>query len=807
MPPILMDDVFEAFAADLPGVLYQSIVHPDGRHTLQYVSAQCTEVFGLSPDLDTFVDRFLAGVPESERATLLASIVQAAQRGQNWRHEGRFRVGGPEGTHREIWWRGTASPRRRADGAVVFNGFLQDVTEERQAAQKLIDSEQKYRLLFENMTSGFALHEVLFDTAGQPIDYRYLEINPAFERLTGMRKEDLLGKTIREVLPNTEDYWLHTFGKVAQHGTPLSYENFSRELGRWYETYVFSPQPGRFAVIFNDATERKRVERALQDRESLLSSLTDNFPGVLLKLDIVAGQTPRLLYASPNSARRLGLDSPLSDASLPPLFARIDEPARLRILQTTRPETLAALMQESDGAAHLAEPFQFDLPNGEVRWFQGFAKVAVEHESLVAYIQAIDITDEKTAERLSVEAEVAREANEAKTQFLARMSHELRTPLNALLGYAQLLQINNASPLSAEQARQVRIIQKSGEMLLALITDILHLSHIEQGTLALRLESMDLWAELQEVIDQIQPQASKAGVTVTLHRTAQPMQAMADRTRIREVFLNLLTNAIKYNKPGGTVLITEDSSLQSDSDVGLLIADTGMGMSPRQLAQLFQPFNRLGRENTDIEGTGIGLTIVDKLLRLMHGRIDIESLENRGTTCRIQLPHAEAASQPAASRPASLTPTATGADTPAIHVLYAEDNFFNRQLMQEWLPLRCHVALRTVSSGQEALQALEEQQPDLLLLGKHLGDMTAFELAAAIDQTERWRRIPRVLLTAGAMPLTPQERQTHGFLTSLAKPVDMNALVHLMAGLFPSVLGSGSGAGNKMGQSRSDSLY
>src|SRR4029077_16587393 len=233
----------------------------------------------------------------------------------------------------------------------------------------------------------------------------------------------------------------------------------------------------------------------------------------------------------------------------------------------------------------------------------------------------------------------AEKANRAKTDFLSGMSHELRTPLNAILGFAQLMASGSPSP-TPPQKRKIDQILKAGWYLLELINEILDLSLIESGNVTLSREPVSLVEVMLECRAMIEPQAHKRGIAMTFPRFEIPYFVKADRTRVKQVLINLLFNAIKYNKPGGTVAV--EYALSPPGSIRICVRDTGAGLAPEQLAQLFQPFNRLGKEIGGEEGTGIGLVVTKRLVGLMGGTIGADSTVGTGSTFWVELPLTDA---------------------------------------------------------------------------------------------------------------------------------------------------------------------
>jgi len=246
-----------------------------------------------------------------------------------------------------------------------------------------------------------------------------------------------------------------------------------------------------------------------------------------------------------------------------------------------------------------------------------------------------DITEHRELERARELAAAAEAANRAKTEFLSRMSHELRTPLNAVLGFAQLMELDEADPLSAAQRHRLTLVRESGEHLLRMIGDLLDHSRIEAGQLRVDLSDVALLPLLRECTDMLAPMAQAAGVQVAWDGVDDSLQVLADATRLRQVVLNLLSNAIKYNHRGGSVQLQAQAR---GGEVCLQVTDTGAGIAPAHLDNLFEPFNRLGQRRSGIEGTGIGLAITRALVTLMNGRIEVCSTLGLGSTFSVTLP-------------------------------------------------------------------------------------------------------------------------------------------------------------------------
>jgi PAS domain S-box-containing protein len=364
-----------------------------------------------------------------------------------------------------------------------------------------------------------------------------------------------------------------------------------------------------------------------------------------------------------------------------------------------------------------------------------------------------DITERQ---RLRGEAEAARAevaaaaaANRAKTEFLSRMSHELRTPLNAVLGFAQLLLAAPTPLLRERQRNQVESIAQAGWHLLELINDVLDITRIESGQLQLQLQTVDLAPLLDEALELLGPQAQEMDLRLDAGYRGEPLPALAaDPVRLRQCLLNLLSNAIKYNRRGGRLGITAVLEAQR---LRLDISDTGLGMSEQQLAHLFEPFNRLGREREAIEGTGIGLVLTRYLLELMGAELRLSSVAGEGTVASLSLPLAS----PDLLQQ-DLVPTAAPAVTTACAtdscLLYVEDNPVNRLLVQEMLSDWPGLSLHLADDGAQGLRRAAELCPDLLLLDMRLPDMDGIEVLRRLRAEPAMADQRVVALSASAMP-------------------------------------------------------
>ena len=629
----------------------------------------------------------------------------------------------------------------------------------------------RYRSAFDVSAHG----QALLDLSG-----RFVEVNASLCGILGYTRGELMRRRFLDIThPDDQAEGIEAAAAMIA-GTLLRYrceKRYLRPDGQTVWAQVTSHltrddagEPLHFATVVEDITERKAAELALREREALLSSMGKFVPGLIHKIGFDADGRARFLYISDRAMEMFELPHELMERDYHAHHRHVhpDDLAYVRRLATApKPGTLL-------------HPVDFEyrviLPSKGLRVYGGHAiPVTEEDGSVVWYGHTADVTDKKALLTARMAAQVAQDANRAKNEFLSRVSHELRTPLNAVIGFAQLLRLSSAGPLNAAQRQHVEHIESAGAHLLGIISDVLDLSRIEAGNLPLLAGPCQTAALLNEACHLVAPLARGSGITVRAPLITDPSAIQVDPMRLRQVLVNLLSNAIKYNRPQGQV--TPRVWAEGDQ-VAIAIDDTGHGLSPEQQAHLFEPFNRLGAERTGVEGTGIGLVIVRKLLEAMNGRLEVRSQAGQGSSFIAWVPKAEAQSAQAPSEGAPLSELSTRAATSGeLRVLYAEDNDINAELVLEVLKLRPNCLVRVATSGAEALTKAREQAPDLFLVDMHLGDMTGFELTRQLQADPVLREVPRVAFSADAMPDQIHRARDHGFAGYLTKPLDVSALL------------------------------
>ena len=515
---------------------------------------------------------------------------------------------------------------------------------------------------------------------------------------------------------------------------------------------------GRF-YIFEDITGRKRSEEALKESESRFSLFMDYLPAVVFMKD----HQGKTLYVNKYMDEAFGA-SAWQDKTMLEVFPNElgeklmkDDIDSMELGYQKIEESLVQL----DGKLHYYETQKFTIDR-------------LEKESWLGGV-SLDITERKLAEAEILKAKSeAENANRAKSEFLSRMSHELRTPMNSILGFAQLMEMGELNP---KQKIGVNHIINSGKHLLELINEVLDISRIEAGRQILTLEPIQLSAIINEITDSIQVAANKRNVSVQFVNTLvnNPF-AFADRLRLKQVLINLLNNAIKYNREGGSVWIKttlQPANEMGNTQVRISITDTGNGINPDDIGKLFHAFERIGADKTETEGTGLGLMLVKKLTEAMGGSVGVESEVSTGSTFWIELPVPQSLREEISQSTVEPTqeinsPRQTGT------ILYIEDNLSNIELVEAIIEEnRPEIHLVTSIFGKQAILLAKKHKPGLILLDLDLPDIKGNEVLELLMEDTITKAIPVIILSADAMPFQLEKLIHLGAKDYLTKPMDV----------------------------------
>ena len=387
----------------------------------------------------------------------------------------------------------------------------------------------------------------------------------------------------------------------------------------------------------------------------------------------------------------------------------------------------------------------------------------------------IHLTERRNAEKsLESAREIADKANKAKSEFLSSMSHELRTPMNAILGFAQMLDYNPKEPLTTAQKKSVDHILKGGQHLLELINEVLDLAKIESGKMEMSIEDVSIRNVLDECLSLVQTMAENQGIEIIVAEGFdKPVVIRSDYTRARQALLNLISNAVKYNRENGKIVL--NCYVATNGMLRISVTDTGEGISKDKLDELFQPFSRLGAENTEIEGTGIGLVITKQIIESMGGRIDVESEIGKGTTFWLELPLSE--SGQAKDLEAKMIEE-QGAPKQLSNVngtiLYVEDNPANLNLMEMIVERTEGLSMISAHNAELGLELAVNKKPQMIILDINLPGMDGFAALKKLQKMESTKNIPVIALSANAMNKDIRKGLDAGFKQYLTKPIKID---------------------------------
>ena len=624
--------------------------------------------------------------------------------------------------------------------------------------------DQSYRIMIENMSEG-----ALTMTAEGMVMFA----NHRFAEILCMPLEKVIGSMIHAwIAPGSQRTFQSLLGKgvdeVRRDELDLATGNGTKVPVQLSVSKPFiKGMPDSFFMLATDLTEinkRKKAEAEWQSSAQYNRSLIEASLDPLLMISaygkITDANAATEQVTGVHRTRLIGSD--LADYFTDPEKAR--EAQRLVFSQGFVTDYLLAICHVSGKVTDvLYNASMYRDANGNVLGVFAAARDITERKYLEQVLQ------DNNAE-LQRAISVAEKANLAKSNFLSSMSHELRTPLNAILGFAQLLEAGTPPPTDTQNKRLQQII-KAGWYLLELINEILDLSVIESGKLSLSREPVSLAEVMHECRGMIEPHAQTAGIRINFLPFDENLLISADRTRLKQVIVNLLSNAIKYHRAQGTV---EVSCTCTTEHICISIRDSGVGISPEMQQQLFQPFNRLGKEGGSVEGTGIGLVVSKQLVELMGGRIGVKSTVGLGSEFSFELIRDFTAQHAAGkSLPAEFAPQAKGAETPHT-LLYVEDNPANLMLVEHIMEGRPDVRLLSAHDGDVAIAMARTHLPEVILMDIKLPGISGIEVTQILRQDPATAHIPIIALTANAMLHDRELGMDAGFFRYLTKPINVN---------------------------------
>lgn len=634
--------------------------------------------------------------------------------------------------------------------------------------------------MLEQLTEGI----LLIDSNNGSILY----VNAGTEYMFGYDKGDMIGLNIASLYssdvgdPNSKakqifnelhskGSWQDEIRSIKKDGTPI-----------WCRVNVSTfthPVYGEvWLSVYRDISEAKEAEIAKVESEKRFRLINSQIPGVVYQymIDIKGNQS--MPYASPKVEEYIGLSANEVMADVSKWFA------------LTHPDDYEGLVESIIASQNKMEVWDWEgrflINKDEVRWLHGTSTpIKLDDGSTLWNGVFIDVTDRKKAEEeleqhrhhledlvkertidLEEARDIAEKASKAKNEFLSRMSHELRTPMNAILGFSQILDLQD---ITEKQHAFVKEISDGGEHLLELINDLLDISRIEAGKMEAVIQPVKIIPAIEYAIKSIHPLVEKLNLTL-VNKCKNELDVLADPTRFTQVLINLLSNAAKYNLKDGCINISCEKIF--NDRLRISISDTGVGIDDSNIKYLFEPFNRLGAESTNVEGTGIGLALTKQLVELMGGEIFVASTLGKGSTFSFEL-----SLYKSTSKSINEVEKSAKQSRESKTVLYVEDNAANMRVIETILEDNKNFNLITATNGKYGLELARKYLPDLILLDIHLPQMSGYEILKKLKSEFSTKDIPVIALTADVMPLDIEKGLQAGFSEYVTKPVKIDLLM------------------------------
>ncbi len=661
---------------------------------------------------------------------------------------------------------------------------------------------------------------VITDVKGN-IEY----VNPHFTQTTGYTREEAMGKNtsiLKSGLQKPDFYkeiWCTLLSGNKWQG---EFHNKKKSGELYWELATISPIKNKEGVITNfvaikeDITKQKQLETELLQRADLIK--------LLQEITLDANEAASLEEAMHICLHRIcsfsnwpighvymvGSDGILEPTTIWELrdvkkyhaFQKVTEETTLDIckglpgrvladskahwiINVTKDDNFSRIKVAAD--VGLKGAFAFPVLEGEsvVAVLEFFSNTAEQPDPFILKIipllgtQLGRITERKQAEVKIKEAmKEAIQSNKAKSVFLSSMSHELRTPMNSVLGFAQLLDSDSNETLSKSQKDNVKQILKSGYHLLELINEILDLSGIESGMVRLSSENIEIDTAIIEAITSVEPMTRENSIKINYPTKYIDQYIMADSTRLNQVLMNLLSNAIKYNNVNGSVTISCESP---DADtIRINIEDSGPGIAEENHDSMFMPFNRLGVESLNIEGTGVGLSITKKLVEMMGGSIGVESEVGKGSKFYVDFKKVESSVLTTGKKEEVVAEKNNAEITKKYTLIYVEDNPSNLKLVENILQRRLGISLLTASQAQSGIALAHTHNPDMILMDINLPGMDGYEALKLLKNHDQTKEIPVIALSANAMPKDIERGKAAGFRDYITKPIDVNKFLEVV---------------------------
>jgi PAS domain S-box-containing protein len=667
-------------------------------------------------------------------------------------------------------------------------GFFRDITTRKKAEAALRQSEEQRESILNSVI------DVVWSLSWPDMKINF--ISPSVAQLFGRPLEECMTNPALwtdAVHPDDKDVSEKAFEQLKKEGSAVRECRIVRPDGSivWIndKSKIITDNEGkpiRIDGVSIDITERKIAEQKISDLNKNLEltvvQRTEQFKEALSRLEKIADRVPGVVYQY-----RLNPDGsscfPYASEGIRDIYGVSPEEVAhdaLAVFTRLHPDdfdgVVASIRESGKNISLWQHEYRVKFSDGTVNWLSGNAMPQTEEDgTILRHGHISDITWRKKEEEALIDAKnEAEKANLAKSEFLSRMSHELRTPMNSILGFAQLMEMGE---LSKKQKKGITHILNNGRHLLDLINEVLDISGIEAGRQMLNPEPVQLTGIINEITEGMQVAANKRKVSVEfVDSPTNSLFVIADRLRLKQILINLLNNAVKYNVEEGSVTITtalKPAGEQENKLIRISITDTGVGIKPENIGKLFQPFERIGADKTETEGTGLGLMMVKRLAEAMGGTVGVESVSGAGSNFWIELPLSENQNKDTLTANDEVNKQLQVIKHEAT-ILYIEDNISNIELVEDILMVH-HPKMRLVTSmyGKQTIELALQYNPGLILLDLDLPDMNGMEVLEKLLAYPLTKSIPVIIISADAMPFQVEKLKKAGAGEYLTKPLDV----------------------------------
>ena len=747
----------ERVANNIPGTIFQYVLHPDGRQSCPYASSKALQMYGATPAAITenieLLWRWLH--PEDINA-IREAVIESARWLETFDVE--YRVLPPGGSER--WYHALSHPERLENGDVVWHGVAMDITERKAAQLELEVAKNQHESTADNV-AGMVYRYTVHPDGKHTVPYATNAISQLF------------GVTAEEVFDSAEALWRWLNPEDAlrvQEALTISAKNLSRyseqyevnppgEASRWYQSIGMPKRLGNGSVTWDSVviniTDQKNVELALLETQSQFERIAENIPGVIYRVIQHADGTKSATHVSSHCRELFGV-GPEELTADPDMFFNLVHPDDVRCLEEK--------MQQS---AETLQPFKAEyrvqLPEKGLCWREDYGQpFQLENGDMVWDGVVLDITDRKLAE---LENDELAKAKKMKDEFLATMSHELRTPLNAILAMTEGLQQGVFGLVSEKQSDSLAIVEQSGLHLLELINEVLDLAKVESGQMKLEFTSVEVARLCESSLRLVSQQADQKNIQLNLQVPWNLPSFQADEKRLRQTLINLLSNAVKFTPEGGRVDVDarrlESSEESSEPILRISVTDTGVGIATERLSDLFEPFVQFESSlNRSYQGTGLGLALVKKFVDLHGGDVSVTSEIGTGSCFTVDLPYRDSSfvAVDASKIDSRVKKTTTSSDAKidphkgaGISVLLVEDNDNIAKVVCLFLESIGFTVTR-VNEGEAAIAEACNQLPDVILMDIQMPVMDGIEATKRIRAIPELQETPIIALTGLAMP-------------------------------------------------------